>query len=101
MVTPYDTSKPITKMFIQFYKVLQIVNASNTPFKNAQIIAKTYILVQKNVIYSEERKAWDRHPEAEKNGLNFISMSETPKLLQVNLDSIVPILSCKKKPLRP
>ena len=46
MVTPYDTSKPITKMLIKIEKGVQIVDAVNIIFKNAQIIAKAYILVQ-------------------------------------------------------
>ena len=52
MVTQYDTSKPITKMFIQIDKGLKITNTANTPFTNAHIIAKEYILVNNNVLYS-------------------------------------------------
>ena len=50
MVTTYD---PITKMFIQIEKGVEISDSANSPFTNAQIIDKAYTLVQKNVLYSE------------------------------------------------
>ena len=46
MFTPYDTSKNITKLFVQIEKGVKISDASNNPFTNAQIIAKTYLLVK-------------------------------------------------------
>ena len=49
MIPPYYPSKTITKIFIQIEKVVQIANTENTPFKNAQIIFKAYILVHKTV----------------------------------------------------
>ena len=45
MVTPYDPSKPITKLFVQIEKGLQISDTANTPLTNSQIVAKAYILV--------------------------------------------------------
>ena len=53
MVTPYDPYNPITKMFIQIEKGVEIADSANSPFTNAQIIDKAYTLVQKNVLYSE------------------------------------------------
>ena len=47
MVTSYDPSNPITNLFIQIEKGVQIADSKNTPFTNAQIISKAYILVQK------------------------------------------------------
>ena len=47
MVNTYDTFKPITKLFVQIEKEAKIADSENTPFKNAQIIAKAYLLVQK------------------------------------------------------
>ena len=44
--TPYDTSTPIPKLFIQIQKELQIFNAANPLFTNVQIIAKLCILVK-------------------------------------------------------
>ena len=47
MVSPYDTSKTITKLFVPNEKEVQIYNAGNTPFTNSQIIAKAYIWFKK------------------------------------------------------
>ena len=52
MFTPYDTSKNITKLFVQIEKGVKISDAANNPFTNAQIIAKTYLLV-KTRLYSK------------------------------------------------
>ena len=73
MVTPYDPSKTITKMFIQIDKGLQIINAENTPFANSQIIDKVCIFLQNTVLYSEGFRAWYQLPTAEKCGLTFSS----------------------------
>ena len=43
MVTNYDTFKPITKLFVQIEKGVQIYDTATTPFKIEQIIAKVYI----------------------------------------------------------
>ena len=59
MVTPYDPSETITKMFIQIEKGVKISDAENTPFKNAQIIDNAYILVKNTGLYSEECKDWN------------------------------------------
>ena len=50
MVTSYDPSKPIIKLFIQIEKELKINFATSKPFTNAQIISKAYILVHMNVL---------------------------------------------------
>ena len=51
MVTPHDPSKPMTKIFIRIEKWVKIADAKNSPLTNAQIIAKTYILVHKTGLY--------------------------------------------------
>ena len=45
MVTPYDPSKPTTKLFVQIEMVLQIADSANTSFTNAKITAKAYVFV--------------------------------------------------------
>ena len=45
MITPYDPSNTTTKLFFQIGKGLKIYDAEKNPFKNAQIIAKAYLLV--------------------------------------------------------
>ena len=47
MATPYDTSKPTTNVFVQMEKGVQILNTENSPFTNAQTIAKAYLLILK------------------------------------------------------
>ena len=48
IVTPYDPSNPIIKFFVDIEKGVWITNASNTPFKNAKIGAKSFPLVKKD-----------------------------------------------------
>ena len=72
MVIPFNTFKTITKLFVQIHKGLQISDSSNTPFINAHIIFKAYLLFQKTGMNSEERKAWDHRTAAENIWLNFL-----------------------------
>ena len=58
MVAPYEISNPITNMFIQIEKGVQIADASNTPFTNAHIIASTYVFYQKTGQYGGGSKYW-------------------------------------------
>ena len=71
MVTPYDNTNTITKMFNQIQRGVQIVDAENIPFTNVHIIDKTYILLHNTVPYSEEFKSWDFRPESVKVWLKF------------------------------
>ena len=56
MFTPYYPYYLIIKLFIKTGKWVQISDAANTPFTNAQIISKAYILFHKTWLYSERIK---------------------------------------------
>ena len=71
MVAPYDPYKNITNLFVQIKKGVKISDAANTPFTNSQIIAKSYIFVQKTGPNSEQWKAWDRCPSEKEICINF------------------------------
>ena len=68
---PMQKTPPSQIYGSQIEKGIKIAYAENTPFTNAHIIAKSYLLVLKTGPYSEECKFWDQHLAAEKIWLNF------------------------------
>ena len=66
MMTPYDFSLPITKLFSQIEEVVFNTKAGRVPFNKQQILHKAYMLVLKTGFYGEDCRSWNRHAIIEK-----------------------------------
>ena len=71
MVTPYDSSTPITKLFSQIEEAVAYAEAGQTPFTQQQILQKAYLLILKTGIYSDDCRSWKRRPQSEHTWANF------------------------------
>ena len=71
MVTPYDSSSPITKQFSQIEEAVAYAEAAQTPFTLPQILQKTYLLIHTTRIYGDDIRSWKRRPSLEHTWPNF------------------------------
>ena len=61
-LSPYDSFRPITRLFSQIEEVVSYAEAEWTPFANEYILQKTYLLVLKAGVYGEDFCSWIRRP---------------------------------------
>ena len=71
MVTPYDSSSPIMKLFSQIEEAVAYAEAGQTPFTLPQILQKAYLLILTTGIYGDDCRSWKRRPSLEHTWANF------------------------------
>ena len=71
MVTPYDSSSPITKLFSQIEETVAYTEAGQTPFTIPQILQKSYLLILTTGIYGDDCRSWKHRPSIEHTWANF------------------------------
>jgi hypothetical protein len=71
MNTPWDPNTPFETLIEQIEDAMEIADAANQAFTDAQILTLAYTLVYNTGLYFDECKEWKAKPTADKTWENF------------------------------